>query len=115
MKSPNKRYKFCWMLKVAALGGLLITTIALIINLFIQYHGTENGEHSWMYSFILLQGVPFSIFLQFLSPSGIEYISGKILFCILVSMVDGVVMFLLLISIASIWWLLTKGNHENKS
>lgn len=62
MKDSNSKRKFRPVFIMAAFVGLIFAGIMLATNLYIDDHGAENGEHDWMSSFLITQGIPFYFF-----------------------------------------------------
>jgi hypothetical protein len=89
--------------KVAAIGGLIFAAVMLATNLYASHHGAANGEHNWMYSFMILQGIPISLLLVWLTAFGFHGSNSQNCFYVLATIADGSAMFFFLFTCGIIW------------
>ena len=99
--STGKRFGRAFV--VAAAGGFVFALAMLAVNFYIHSHGATNGEHSWMYSFTILQGIPFSLLLGLLDFVGLGKISNESVLCVLASVADCFPVFIFLLILGFIW------------
>jgi hypothetical protein len=114
MKNLTNGKRWRSLFAAASVASLIVFGMMLAINFYVQHHGAANGEHSWVYSFVVLQGIPFSVLLMLLSLVGLGNVSNVAALCILASLADCLAVFLLLLILGTFAQLIRKGKHEDK-
>jgi hypothetical protein len=110
MKNPETRKKLRTIFNIAILSGLIFGGIILAINLYILRHGAENGEQSWMATFLFFQAIPSGFLLHFASNT---HVSTLTLF-IMEAMADGLAMTLVFFTLGIVLLLIKKDDYEKK-
>ena len=113
MRQSSTRKLFGRVLILAALGAGIFTGAMLATNFYIQSGALGMGEQipGWVYIFMQLQDMPYSLVLRILHLSG----SGGSEFCVLASMADGLAAFVLLLISGFIWQLFKSYEEAHKA